>query len=184
MNEKIERSNNIEEIIREYLLDEGILRKKLQNNEVAFGFQFVFPLVHPQEKFKKSQSMVVFQPKKKNDLLIVLIATQISHPHVEALQKKNDGEIIFFKKLKKFLHLKNVFFYLDIKNHRYEISDQVFLTNNFISKNDFFLLIRRIFNIQAYTNLMLLDFCSVELKAEHYDNSTKYDSGSHFSLYS
>ena len=184
MNEKIEHSNKIEDIIREYLLDEEILRKKLQNNEVEFGFQFVFPPVHPQEEFKKSQSMVVFQPKKKKDLLIVSIGTQISPAHVEALQKNKNGEILFFKELKKFLHLKNVFFYLDMKNHRYEISDQIFLTNNFISKNDFFLLIRRIFNIQAYTNLMLLDFCSGEIKAEYYEDSTKYDTGSHFSLYS
>ncbi len=184
MNKKTTHSNKIEAIIREYLLDEGILRKKLQNNNIEFGFQFVFPPIHPQEEFKKSQFMVVFQPKNKNDLLIVSIGTQISPAHIEALQKNKDKELLFFKELKKFFHLKNVFFYLDIKNHRYEVSDQIFLNENYISKNNFFLLIRRIFNIQAYTNLILLDFCSGELNSENYDNSSKYDSGSHFSLYS
>jgi hypothetical protein len=184
MNGEKHLTEDIRAVIRDYLLDEGILRKKLENESVKFGFQFVFPPGPPgKENVKKSQSLVVFQPKNKHELLIISIGTQISPPHIEALQS-NESKILFFKELKKFLHLQNLFFYLDIENSRYEISDQVFIENNTISKNDFFLLVRKVFNIQAYSNLILLDFCSEEISGAPYDESSQYKSGSGFSLYS
>ena len=35
--------SKIETTIREYLLEEGLLRKKIQDSKLEFGFQFVFP---------------------------------------------------------------------------------------------------------------------------------------------
>ncbi len=173
----MENNSNVKETIHDYLLDEEVLRKKIKSEKVEFGFQFVFP---PGDQ-RRSQSMNVFQPKQK-DILIISIGTQISPPHVEALEAQGN-EMVFFKELRKLLHLKNMFFFIDPKNYRYEISDQVFLDDSFLSKDQFYRLVRNVFNIQAYSNLLLLDYCSGELSPEEMGDSGEFDSRSDFSLY-
>ncbi|TXT58907.1 MAG: hypothetical protein BAJALOKI1v1_1520009 [Promethearchaeota archaeon] len=182
MNDKTTNSNDIRTLIQEYLLEEGILRNKIENDNIEFGYRFIFPPAPPNQKLKQSQSMVVFQPKHKNDMLIISIGTQINPAHVEALKKK-EVELLFFNELKKLLHLKDLFFYIDSKNFRYEISEQTFVENNYLTKNSFYSLIRKVFNIQAYSNLMLLEFCSGEGDLQSFDPSAKFDPGSGFSLY-
>lgn len=173
----MEYSQKMKEKIRNYLLDEEILRKRIKSENVEFGFQFVFP----PGKHKRVQSMNVFQPKQK-DLIIISIGTQISPPHVESLEKQG-AEMEFFKELRKVLHLKNMFFFLDPKNYRYEISEQIFFDENLISKNEFFRNVRSVFNLQAYSNLLLLDFCSGELQTEAMEDAGGFDSKSNYSLY-
>ncbi|TFG00897.1 MAG: DUF2299 domain-containing protein [Promethearchaeota archaeon] len=171
------QTQDIKDTIRNYLLDEEILRKRIKSENVEFGFQFVFP---PGEH-KRVQSMNVFQPKNK-DLLIISIGTQVSPPHIEALEQQG-LQMAFFKELRKTLHLKNMFFFLDPQKYRYEISEQVFLDDEHLSKNDFYRLVRNVFNIQAYSNLLLIDFCSGSLQPEDVDDSGDFDSKSNFSLY-
>jgi len=176
-------NQNFEEIIRDYLIDEGILRKRIDNKSLEFGFQFVFP-PFTEGSGKKGQNMVVFQPKNK-DLIVISIATQISPPHVEALEKGKERKIRFFVELKKLLLLRNLFFRLDIDNYRYEISDQIFISEDeSISKNQLFDTIRKVFNIQAYSNLLLMEFCSGKIKQEDFEDTEKFQSGPGFSLYS
>jgi len=56
--------NKTEKLIQEYLLDEGILRKKLKNPNIEFGFQFAFP------PSSKGHPMSVTNPKGKDFILI------------------------------------------------------------------------------------------------------------------
>lgn len=175
-------TQNLEDIIRDYLLDEGILRKRINNENLEFGFQFEFPPFREGSR-KKGQNMVVFKPENK-DIIIISIATQISPPHVKALEKGKDRKMRFFVELKKLLLLRNLFFRLDVNNYRYEMSDQIFISKEeSISKNKFFDKIRKVFNIQAYSNLLLMEFCSGKIMQEDFEDSEKFQSGPGFSLY-
>ena len=90
----------------------------------------------------------------------------------------------FWMDLRKFFLLKDVFFRIDIQNHRYEISDQKFLQNNSISKNSFYKSIRKVFNSAAYSNIILGQYCSGLIEEEDFNQSKENSSGSDFSLYS
>lgn len=170
--------DNIKVLIREYLLDEGLLRKNVKDPKVEFGFQFSFP-PGPMGKI-----MFVIKPKEKA-LLIVTIGTQISEQHISALNSLDESrKMQFWMDLRKFFLLKDVFFRIDIQNHRYEISDQKFLNNNMISKNSFFKSIRKVFNSAAYSNIILGQYCSGLIQEEDFDQSKENSSGSDFSLYS
>ena len=122
--------SEIKKLIQEYLLDEGILREKVKDPKIEFGFRFTFP-PGPIGKI-----MFVIKPKNK-DLIIITIGTQISEPHINALNSLDDNKKMqFFVELRKFFLLKDVYFRINIENHRYEISDQVFLKEDgSVSKN-------------------------------------------------
>ena len=166
------------DLIREYLLDEGLLRKNVKDPKAEFGFQFSFP-PGPMGKI-----MFVIKPKDR-DLLIVTIGTQISEQHISALNSLGENrKKQYWMDLRKFFLLKDVFFRIDIRNHRYEISDQKFLLNNSISKNSFFKSIRKVFNSAAYSNIILGQYCSGLIEAEDFNQSKENSSGSDFSLYS
>ena len=174
--------NNLEESIREYLLDEGLFQKPINDSKIKFGFQFTFPPIsNPSEQ--KSYSMIVFQPQNK-DLIIVSIGTQISKPHINALKKSKDGEVYFLMDLKKLFLLKNVFFRIDNDNYRYEISDQVFINQHeIISKNNFFVIVRKVYNIYAYSNLLLGDYCTGRINSEDLGKTQRFDTSLGFNLY-
>jgi len=174
--------SKIETTIREYLLEEGLLRKKIQDSKLEFGFQFVFPLG------QGGHIMAVFKPKVK-DLIIVSSGTQISEQHINALNLlKDNKKLHYFMDLRKFFLLKDVFFRIDVNKFRYEISDQKFLKKNgIVSKNSFFKTIRKVFNCAAYSNIILAQYCSGKIQEEDFDKSfdkSKDFSGSDFSLYS
>lgn len=171
--------SEIKKLIQEYLLDEGILREKVKDPKIEFGFRFTFP-PGPIGKI-----MFVIKPKNK-DLIIITIGTQISDPHINALNSLNDNKKMqFFIELRKFFLLKDVYFRINIENHRYEISDQVFLKEDgSVSKNVFFKSVRRVFNCAAYSNIILEEFCSGKIKPEDFTKPEEFTSGSDFSLYS
>ena len=75
----------LENLIRDYLLEEGILRKKISDSKVDFGFTFSFP-PGPQ-----SQGMSVFQPKNKN-FIHVVIRVQLSKNHANTLNSLKDNK--------------------------------------------------------------------------------------------
>lgn len=174
---KIEESK-IKHLIREYLIQEGLLRQKLPDSEkkLEFGFQFVFP------PGPVSQNMFVLKPKQK-DLIVVSCRIQISPQHVTALNSlKDNKKMRFFMDLRKFFLLKDIFFRIDIQNFRYEISDQIFLKKGIISKNSFFKSVRKVFTCAAYSNMLLNDYCSTKMKPEEFPKPKDFESD--FSLYS
>jgi hypothetical protein len=166
--------NKTEKLIQEYLLDEGILREKLKGDNIGFGYQFSFP------PGSKGHPMSVVNPKDKN-FVIISIGIQISKPYIEALNSlKDNKKILFFKELRKFIILKNIFFRIDVENYRYEFFDQIFIKNDSsISKNSFFKRIRYLFNCMQYGNLILDDFCSGQVKHEDLNHTI----GTDYSLY-
>jgi hypothetical protein len=173
--------SEIKKQIREYLIDEGILRTQIPDSEdkLEFGFKFIFP------PGPKGHMMVVFKPKSK-DLIIISAGTQISKHHVKALNSLGEEKKLkFFMELRKLFLLKNVFFRIDIQNYRYEISDQFFLKPDYtISKDKLFKSVRKVFNSTAYSNILLNEFCIEKLKPDEVGKFRDFTSDSDFSLYS
>jgi len=164
--------SNVKDLIREYLLDEGILREKIKNPKLEFGFLISFP-----PGLNNGHKLNVFMPKNK-DFIIISLGTQINQNHVNALNSLGEKKTIFFLNLRKIFLSKDVFFRIDVQNNRYEISDQIFLKkNNFISKNSLFKGIRRVFNVAMYANTILQEYCMGKVSQDD------LDSGSNFSLY-
>ena len=176
-----DNTNNIKNLIQDYLLDEGLLRNKIPIDEkkLEFGFQFVFP----NTKGPVGQKMVVIKPKN-NDLIIISNRIQIAPQQVEALNSlENNGKIFFFMDIRKFFLIKDIFFRIDTQKFRYEISDQMFLKKDgTISKNSFFKSVRKVFTCSAYSNILLNEYCSGKIKPE--DIAKSKDFTSDFSLYS
>jgi hypothetical protein len=179
------KEKKIQNLIREYLLDEEALRKNIKDPKLQFGFQFIFPPGKDPTGRSIGKMMVVFQPKGK-DLIIISLGTQISKPHVDALNSlKDEKKMSFFIDLRKSFLLKDVYFRIDIQNFRYEISDQLFLkSDGTLSKNSFYNAVRKVFNTSAYSNMILGDYCSGKIKPEDFTKSKEFTSGSDFSLYS
>jgi hypothetical protein len=179
------KETNIKNLIQEYLLDEGLLRGKIPDPKLDFGFRFIFPPGKDPLGRQVGRNMAVYRPKNKN-LLVVSLGIQISDPHVKALDSLEDNKKLnFFVDLRKFFLLKDVFFRIDIKNNRYEIIDQYFIdSDEIISKNSFFKTIQRVFNCAAYSNIILSEYCAAKIKTEDFWKSKEFDSDSTFSLYS
>ena len=151
------KKSKIENLIQEYLLEDGLLRERLPdpNSKLDFGFIFTFP---PRPK---SQKMTTLKPKIKN-YIIIAIRTQISKPHINALNSlKGNKKMQFFIDLRKFLLIKEVFFRIDVPNYIYEINDQLYLNNDeIVSKDSFFKTTRKILYCFVYSNIILGEYCS------------------------
>ena len=176
---------NIKQLIQDYLLDEGLLRSKISDPKLEFGFQFIFPPGKDPLGRPVGRNMVVFRPKNKG-LIIVSLGVQISKPHIKALDSLEDSrKMDFFMDLRKSFLLKDVFYRLDIKNHRFEIMDHRFLNKDeFLSKDSLFKMIRRIFNCATYSNIILEEYCKGKIKPEDLMKPKEFPSDSDFSLYS
>ena len=168
------KKRKIEQIIREYLLDEGFLKEKITDPKLNldFGFIFAFP------SGERGQRMSVFKPKNKN-LIIISIRIQLAEPHIKALSSlKNNKNIQFFSDLRKFFLIKEVFFQIDIQNYRYEINDQFYLNKEgIVSKDSFFKTVRKIYYCFIFSNILLKEYCSGE------EIKTKESDSFDFSLY-
>ncbi len=179
------KERKIKQLIQDYLLDEGLLREKISDPKLDFGFRFIFPPGKDPLGRQVGRSMAVFQPKNKN-LVIVSLGIQISDLHVKALDSlENNKKLNFFMDIRKMFLLKDVFFRIDVKNNRYEIMDQYFIEKNeTISKNSFFKTVRRVFNCATYSNIILSEYCAGKIKPEDLFKSKDFDSDANFSLYS
>jgi len=180
-----DKESKIKNLLQDYLLDEGLLREKISNPKLEFGFQFMFPPGKDPMGRPVGRNMVVIKPKQK-DLIVISLGTQISQPHIDALNSlKGDKKLQFFWDLRKFFLIKDLFYRIDIQNSRYEISDQIFLKNDgTISKNKFFKSIRRVFDGSAYSNIMLGEYCSGKISPGDFTKGKDFSGGSDFSLYS
>jgi len=176
-----DNESNIKHLIQEYLLDEGLLRKKIQidDKKLEFGFQFIFPPTTG----PIAQNMVVLKPKNK-DLIIISNPIQIAPQQVDALNALEDNKKLqFFMDLRKFFLIRDVFFRIDTQKFRYEISDQIFLKKDgTISKNSFFKSIRKVFTSAGYSNMILNEYCIGKIKFGDFSKSKDFTSD--FSLYS
>lgn len=151
------KKSKIENLIQEFLLEDGLLRERLPDpkSNLDFGFTFTFP------PGPKSQKMSIFKPRNKN-FIIIAIRIQISKPQIDVLNSlKENKKMQFFVDLRKFLLIKEVFFRIDIPNYRYEINDQLYLNHDgIVSKDSFFKTIRKIFYCFVYSNIILGEYCS------------------------
>ncbi len=179
------KESKIKKLIQDYLLDEGLLREKISDSKVDFGYQFIFPPGKDPLGRQVGRSMVVFRPKNKN-IILVSLGIQISDPHVKALDSlEKNRKLNYFMDLRKSFLLRDVFFRIDIKNNRYEIMDQYFLDKEEnLSKNSFFKIVRKVFNCAAYSNIILSEYCAGKIKPEDLLKSKEFNSDSNFSLYS
>jgi hypothetical protein len=170
------------ELIREYLLDEGLLRKRLPPKKLDFGFQFTFPPGSQPSGQPIGKNMAVFKPKNQG-FIIIEIGTQISEIHQKALNSlKKERKMKFFMDLRKFFLIKNVYFGFDTENFRYKISEQIFLEKDKrVSKNAFFKAVRKIFNCAIYSNILLGEYCSGKVSPEDISKPDEFSPG--FSLY-
>ncbi|MGV9204023.1 MAG: DUF2299 family protein [Promethearchaeia archaeon] len=174
--------SKIRNLIRNYLMDEDFAIKKIKKQKkLDFGFQFKFPPITDPSGRPVGKNIAVFKPKTKEAIYIEL-GTQISKPHVKALNSTDDAKMNFFMELRKFFFFKNMFFNIDMENNRYKISDQIFIDKHGeISKDRFFQTIRKVFNVAAYSNILLMEYCSGEPGEMTKDK--KFSSGPGFSLY-
>jgi len=147
-------------LILEYLSDENLQPNKISDTKLEFGFKFIYPPGRDPHGRSIGKGMVVFMPKNK-DLLIISVGTQISPLHVKALGSLEiSKKMQFFMDIRKHFVLKDVLYRIDIQNHRYEISDQIFFSkNDSLSKNTFFWSIRRVFDAMVYSNMILSEYC-------------------------
>jgi len=178
------KENKIKNLIQDYLLDEGLLREKISDPKLDFGFRFIFPPGNDPLGRQIGRNMVVFRPKNKN-IIIVSLGTQISDPHIKALDSLEENKKLnFFLDLRKTFLLKDVFFRIDIKNFRYEIIDQYFFDSaEILSKNSFFKTVRKVFSCAAYSNIILSEYCAGKIKPEDFSKTREFDPDSNFSLY-
>lgn len=186
-NKKVEseQTENVDVQILDFLLEEGILRKKLPlRPEIDFGYEIAYP-PDPRGKNPNTKLMVIIKPKEK-DYIIIQIATQISEIHAKALNSlPEEKKFSFFIDLKKALLLRNLMYNIDIQNYRYLISDQIFIEKkNKISKNDLFKSIKNVFNIALYANILLGELCSGKIDKSIFEKGKETSSDPNFSLYS
>ena len=179
------KEKNIKFLILEYLSDENLQPNKISDPKLEFGFQFIFPPGKDPHGRPIGKGMVVYKPKNK-EVLILSIGTKISPPHVEALNSLQPAKKMqFFMDIRKHFLLKDVLYRIDIKNHRYEISDQIFLSKNeSLSKNTFYWSTRRVFDAMVYSNMILSEYCAGKIKIEDFAKAREFDSGSDYTLYS
>ena len=168
------RKNNLENSIREYLLDEGILREKISSSDLDFGFIYSFP------QGPNSQNMSVIKPKNKNSIFII-IKTQISKKNGNTLNSfKGNKKFLFFNNLRKYYLAKEVYFKIDSQNFIIEIIKQIFPDmDGKISKNTLFKAIQKVFYCYVFSNLLVEEYC---LKGEI--SGAEFGPEFDFSLYS
>ncbi|MFX1312964.1 MAG: DUF2299 family protein [Promethearchaeota archaeon] len=179
------KESKIKNLIREYLLDEGLLREQINDSKLDFGFQFVFPPIKDQSGRELGRKMIVIQPKNK-DFIIITLVIQISKPQIDALNSlKENRRNKFFMNLRKYFLVNDLFYRLDFNYYRYQISDQIFQKEDgTISKNTFFKSIRHVFDAAAYSNLVLGEYCMDKIKPDDIMKSKDFTPDSDFSLYS
>lgn len=163
------KENKIKILIREYLLDEGLLRENIKNPKIDFGFRFEFPKGKTPDGKPVGRSFSVVKPKKKN-FIEISSGTRIDKIHMNALDSlKDKKKEQFFADLRKlFLH-RDVFFHIDFKNLRYVVIETIFLTKNGgISKDFFYRIIRKVFTSVLLSVTLLREYISGKIKPEDF----------------
>ena len=145
---------SIENLIHDYLLNEGVLKEKLTSAKFDFGFIISFP------PGPKSQNLSIYKPKNMKGIFIT-IRFQISKDKVEIFNSlEANKKHQFFNVLRKYLLIKEVFFKFNFQNYIIEIHEQIYPSNEgFISKNSLFKLIQKVFYCYVFSNLLIEEYC-------------------------
>ena len=152
-------NSTIENLIHDYLLDEGVLKEKLTSAKFDFGFIISFP------SGPKSQNLSIYKPKNMNGIFIT-IRFQISKDKAEILNSfKDTKKHQLFNNLRKYLLTKEVFYKFDFQNDIIEIHEQIYPSiEGFISKNSLFKLIQKVFYCYVFSNLLIEEYCKGEIR--------------------
>ena len=167
-------STKIENLIKDYLLEEGILKEKIANPNFDFGFIISYP------PGPKSQNMTVYKPKNKNSIYIT-IRIQFLEDHIKALNSLDDNKRFqFYNDMRKYFLSREVFFAMDLQKSIFEIYKIIYLDpDGKISKDTLYKRIQRIFYCYVVSNLILEEHCFSKESPPR-----KLGSDFNFSLYS
>jgi len=152
-------------LVREYLLEEGLLREKLQDPRLEFGFQFIFPKGADPAGKPIGRHFLAIKPANQN-YLEISSATRISPEHIKCLNAlEPKTRTAFFNDIKKIFLLKNMFFTIDAKDNKFAVIDSIFLgSDKELSKNLFFKSVRKIFTCTLHAITILEDYCGETTK--------------------
>lgn len=144
---------SIENLIRKYLSEEGILKEKIASENFDFGFVISFP------PGPRSQKLSVYKPKNMNSIFIT-IKFQISQEKAKNLNSlKIQRKEQFFNDLRKYLLIREVLFRVNLQNLIIEIHEQIYPEKNgYISKNSLYKLIQKVFYCYLNSNLLLEEY--------------------------
>lgn len=153
--------SEIEEKIRDFAIDEGILGKSIpENPKLEFGYEINYPPKSP-----KPMKIMVIKPLDTKAITIQ-VATQIAPQHVEAINKQDaQGIMKFFMLFKKYMLTQNLLYNLDPQNARFIILDTIYPDG--LTENYFYLTIRKVFNASILMNMTINDFMTGNIPSEN-----------------
>ena len=150
----------IKVLIREYLLDEGLLRENIKDPRLEFGFKFEFPPGKDPSGRPIGKPFTVAKLKKK-DRLDISINIGIDPKTVKMLQSKKNE---LFNELKKLFLSMHVMFNIDVNNYRFNLIDVIYLDNDkLISKNTFYKSVRILHDAAIHSFIIIGEY----VKQEH-----------------
>ncbi|MFX0009251.1 MAG: DUF2299 family protein [Candidatus Hermodarchaeota archaeon] len=154
-------STNIEKLIKEYLLEEGILKERLNNPNFDFGFIFSFP-----PGGIRTQNMSIYKPKDRNSIFIT-IRYQIAEEKVKILSSlKEDQKLLVLEDLRKLFLIKEVLYAIDIQKMIVEIHEQFYpQKDGIIPKDVIFKKMLTVFYSYIYSNILIDERCKGKDKA-------------------
>jgi hypothetical protein len=146
-------TKKVEDVVRNYLSEEGLLKDKIVSDNFDFGFVISFP------PGPRSHNLSIYKPKKMNSIFIT-IRFQISQEKARNLNSlKLNKKQQFLSDLKKNLLFREVLFKIDLQNLIIEIHEQIYPDKEgYISKNSLFKLIQKVFYCYLSSDLLLEEY--------------------------
>lgn len=159
----------LEEKIRDYAIDEGILGKKLPNNpRIDFAYEINFPPQSP-----KPMKLLVIKPKDAKPISIQA-PTRIAPNHMNILKQQGDQSLLkFFTILKKYVLNQNLLYNIAVKDARYIILDNIYPDG--LTEDRFYLSIRKVFNTAVFMNVTLNEIVAGSQSAQSSLNQLSND---------
>ncbi|MFX1497778.1 MAG: DUF2299 family protein [Promethearchaeota archaeon] len=165
-----QKSKKAEDLLLKYLEGENILRKKITDPKIEFGYVFGFPTG------QQRHPLQVIMPKDK-DYITISLGVQIQDVFVQALDAiEPNKKTQFYIELRKFLLQNNLLFRLELTLNRYQITDQIYLEESgFISKDRFFKTVRKIYNSTLYCHFLMEEYCIDKIDKKYLEPSDLAD---------
>ncbi len=160
--------SELEETIRDFAIDEGVLGKKLPPNiKLEFGYELNYPPRTP-----KPMRIMVVKPIESRAISIQ-VATQIAPQHIEAITKNDSkGLMKFLSFFKKYMLTQNLLYNIDPKNARYIILENIYPDG--LTENKFFIAIRKVFNAAVLMNMtiseMMIGLINGDKDSKNFEN--------------
>ena len=153
------KETKIKTLIREYLLDEGILRENIKDPRIEFGFKFDYPPGKIPSGKPIGKPFTVVVPKKK-DRLDISINIGIA-PNIIKILESRKNEL--FNDLKKLFLSMHVMFNINVKNYIFNLIDIIYLDdNNLVSKNTFYKSVRLLHDAAIHSFIIIGEYAKRE----------------------